>query len=299
MLMKNVWIQLLFGFIFIILIVSINAIFIFQIKENGDSKLKWVMHTHNVMLETKQFLSAMKDTETGQRGYLLTLDKAYLEPYSSGIINAKSSFQRLQTLTKDNPSQQESLKGIHRLMVLKLDELLLTINLANAQSIEIVKQDHGKEYMDKIRASVEKFNQVELSLLKKRQIELEQYRENLLWLIEIISFIVFSILFYFIYTTVKQKNNLSESFQKLKLLQESLENKHMLLQKIIDLAPVRMFWKDMDGVYLGANKQFVEDAQLNDVSQMIGKTDYDMTWIDALNTDNGVCFRVNLGESES
>ena len=159
-----------------------------------------------------------------------------------------------------------------------LDELLLTINLANTQAIEIVKQDHGKEYMDKIRASVEKFNQVELSLLKKRQIELEQYRENLLWLIEIISFIVFSILFYFIYTTVKQKNNLSESFQKLKLLQESLKNKHMLLQKIIDLVPVRMFWKGMDGVYLGANKQFVEDAQLNDVSQMIGKTDYDMTW---------------------
>ena len=281
MLMKNVRILLLLGFIFIILIVSINAIFTFQIKEHGDSKLQWVMHTHDIILETKQFLSAMKDTETGQRGYLLTLDKAYLEVYNSGIINAKSSFQRLQTLTKDNPSQQESLKGIHRLMVLKLDELLLTINLANTQAIEIVKQDHGKEYMDKIRASVEKFNQVELSLLKKRQIELEQYRENLLWLIEIISFIVFSILFYFIYTTVKQKNNLSESFQKLKLLQESLENQNMLLQKIIDLAPVRMFWKDMDGVYLGANKQFVEDAQLNDVSQIIGKTDYDMTWKDS------------------
>lgn len=59
---------------------------------------------------------------------------------------------------------------------------------------------------------------------------------------------------------------------------ESLENQHMLLQKIIDLVPVAMFWKDMDGVYLGANKRFVEDAQLDDVSQMIGKTDYDMTW---------------------
>ena len=85
-----------------------------------------------------------------------------------------------------------------------------------------------------------------------------------------------------VFVEIKTPDNiileLQKTTQELIYSKESLQNQHMLLQKIIDLVPVAMFWKDMDGVFLGANKRFVEDAQLNDVSQIIGKTDFDMTW---------------------
>ena len=51
-----------------------------------------------------------------------------------------------------------------------------------------------------------------------------------------------------------------------------------LLQTIVDTVPVRIFWKDIEGIYLGANKLFLADAQLNSLDDIIGKNDYDMPW---------------------
>ncbi len=67
---------------------------------------------------------------------------------------------------------------------------------------------------------------------------------------------------------------------KLKLDEKSLDLMHerALLQTIINTVPVRIFWKDLDGVYLGCNKAFLDDAQLNYESEIIGKTDYDQVW---------------------
>lgn len=67
---------------------------------------------------------------------------------------------------------------------------------------------------------------------------------------------------------------------KLDLDEKSLEliNERRLLKTIIDSAPIRIFWKDLQGVYLGCNKAFLGDAQLRDESDIIGKTDFDMVW---------------------
>lgn len=49
-------------------------------------------------------------------------------------------------------------------------------------------------------------------------------------------------------------------------------------REIIDTVPVRIFWKDKNNVYLGANKLFLQDAGLESEDQIIGKTDWDMVW---------------------
>ena len=54
---------------------------------------------------------------------------------------------------------------------------------------------------------------------------------------------------------------------------------HKLLQTIIDTAPVRIFWKDRDLRYLGCNPLFARDAALNSAAELIGKDDYQMTWV--------------------
>lgn len=53
-----------------------------------------------------------------------------------------------------------------------------------------------------------------------------------------------------------------------------------LLHHIIDTVPVRIFWKDGDSRYLGCNALFAQDAGLSSASQIIGKTDHDLTWRD-------------------
>ena len=66
--------------------------------------------------------------------------------------------------------------------------------------------------------------------------------------------------------------------QKLQEKVNQIEEDKVLLQTIIDSIPMRIFWKDKDGVYLGANKQFLEDENLSYESDIIGKDDFDMVW---------------------
>lgn len=52
----------------------------------------------------------------------------------------------------------------------------------------------------------------------------------------------------------------------------------MMLNRIINLLPVRVFWKDKDFKYLGCNEIFAKDAGLNNPEEMIGKDDYQLSW---------------------
>ncbi|MEA2073239.1 MAG: EAL domain-containing protein [Campylobacterota bacterium] len=63
-----------------------------------------------------------------------------------------------------------------------------------------------------------------------------------------------------------------------KKLQNSLNEQNKLTESIIDTLPVRIFWKDKEGKYLGANKVFLEDAQLSSKDEIIGKNDFEMPW---------------------
>ncbi|MDP2078259.1 MAG: PAS domain-containing sensor histidine kinase [Sulfuricurvum sp.] len=82
------------------------------------------------------------------------------------------------------------------------------------------------------------------------------------------------------YRTIIFVQTQSPSEIKLQLDKKSLDllQEKWLLKTIIDTAPVRIFWKDEEGVYLGCNEAFLHDAGLTDESQIVGKNDFDMIW---------------------
>ncbi|MEI6588025.1 MAG: PAS domain S-box protein [Candidatus Moraniibacteriota bacterium] len=63
-----------------------------------------------------------------------------------------------------------------------------------------------------------------------------------------------------------------------KQAEEALKASRKMMREILDLIPVRVFWKDLDSVYLGCNKIFANDAGFNDPEDVIGKTDFQMYW---------------------
>ena len=71
----------------------------------------------------------MKDVETGQRGFVITGEVHYLEPYSAGFADVELAFADIRKLTSDNASQQRRLDVIEPLIRLKLDALNQTIAL--------------------------------------------------------------------------------------------------------------------------------------------------------------------------
>ncbi|MDY0077489.1 MAG: PAS domain S-box protein [Bacteroidales bacterium] len=61
-------------------------------------------------------------------------------------------------------------------------------------------------------------------------------------------------------------------------LNQRLSQKEQMLQLVLDLIPMRVFWKDKNGRYLGGNKSLLQDAQLSDVNDLIGKRDDELVW---------------------
>ncbi|MDX2244769.1 MAG: PAS domain S-box protein, partial [Leptolyngbyaceae cyanobacterium bins.302] len=62
--------------------------------------------------------------------------------------------------------------------------------------------------------------------------------------------------------------------------EQALRESKQLLQLVFDTLPQRVFWKDKEGYYLGCNKLFAEDAGLRSPEEVIGKTDFDLSWHD-------------------
>ena len=70
------------------------------------------------------------------------------------------------------------------------------------------------------------------------------------------------------------------AFQKTEhmLAEEAIYKSNSMLNYILDTVPQSIFWKDKEGVYLGCNKTFANQAGLTNPSDIIGKTDFDLPW---------------------
>lgn len=196
-----------------------SSMLTFKLESYGDEKLEWVNHTHGVIINSEKLLSSLKDAETGQRGFLLTQEVSYLQPYYTGEAEAQSILDLLYKLTSDNKEQQKALAHLSDVMQLKFDELRSTIELAQnnqqTEALAIVKEDKGKAYMDDLRKDLTQFINIELLLLEKRK---GDYKENRSQLVTLIKLQMVFLVFLAIATIFFMKRNL---FDPLHLLLSS------------------------------------------------------------------------------
>jgi PAS domain S-box-containing protein len=131
-----------------------------------------VAHTHEVLDALEQLISTMKDAETGQRGYLITGERQYLEPYEAGVAAVGDRIRRLERLTADNPEQQARLDGLKQHIAAKLSELKQTVELRRDRDFDAARQimrtDRGKAEMDAARDAVKVMDEQERRLLELR-----------------------------------------------------------------------------------------------------------------------------------
>jgi len=114
----------------------------------------------------------MKDSETGQRGYLITGDDRYLEPYNAAVATIETSVQRVKHLTEDNPRQQARIPLLEEQVSAELKELDRTIALRKKDpeaARQLVLTGEGKKVMDAIRVQVQSMEQEERDLLVARE----------------------------------------------------------------------------------------------------------------------------------
>lgn len=132
----------------------------------------WVTHTHQVREVLADTLSTLKDAETGQRGFVLTGEERYLEPYTAAIKSVDREVQSLRDLTSDNPAQQRRIGELEAAIKIKLSELAETIALRRQQgeraAVQVVLTDKGKSAMEEIRGIAGEMDAQESDLLRQR-----------------------------------------------------------------------------------------------------------------------------------
>ena len=154
-----------------VLLMAIGAVAYASINKLS-STAQWVTHTHEVLEHIASVLSLLKDAETGQRGYLITGEEPFLEPYRTGSGDLLNVVKELRKLTADNPAQQKRIDSIESSVAAKLAELKQTIDLRAKGSVEeavkIVRGGEGKRFMDDIRRKLGEMDDEERGLLKQR-----------------------------------------------------------------------------------------------------------------------------------
>jgi len=139
-----------------------------------------VAHTYDVLGDLRNVLSVLQDAETGQRGYLLTGNEAYLEPFVRANERIEDIVAKLHTDTVGNSRQQKSINRIEPLISDKLDELRQTIMLQQSgrhdAALEIVQSNQGKLIMDRIRVLIAEMESEETALLVTRQRDLKRVK---------------------------------------------------------------------------------------------------------------------------
>jgi signal transduction histidine kinase len=145
----------------------------FWLGSRNKSDDDWVRHSLEVRAQLTRVLSLVQSAETGQRGYLLTGQDLYLEPYQMALAQLPDALQRTQDLASDNPEQIKNLTQLRQLIQDKLAELGATVNAYKAgdndAALAIVNSDKGFQLMQEIRLSIGNMQSEEDRLLATRQ----------------------------------------------------------------------------------------------------------------------------------
>jgi signal transduction histidine kinase/DNA-binding response OmpR family regulator/CHASE3 domain sensor protein len=143
-----------------------------SIRDNNEK----VIHSQQTVTALSEILSAAQDAETGQRGFLLTGNDRYLEPYRGALASAGPRLDAVREGVKDNAAQQARLKALTIRFNDKLAELKETIDLRRTQGMDaavtVVNSDRGKAAMDAIRSQLAAMQAEELSQRDARVAEM-------------------------------------------------------------------------------------------------------------------------------
>jgi signal transduction histidine kinase/DNA-binding response OmpR family regulator/CHASE3 domain sensor protein len=161
------------GFASAVIAVVAIAVVAYNTLRSADRTTTEVARAVSAVDELRGLLSIIKDAETGQRGYLVTGEERYLEPYRNARQMWPDALRRTEALFGELPQQQQRLQIVVAQANDKLAELEETIGLARqgnrGAAIAIVTTDRGREIMQRIREVIGEMVTAEREALTRLQ----------------------------------------------------------------------------------------------------------------------------------
>ncbi|MDB6091820.1 MAG: hybrid sensor histidine kinase/response regulator, partial [Gammaproteobacteria bacterium] len=162
-----------FGFAFALTCLGVVGVVSFLSVVRLNQNAASVDRTHEVLSGLELLLAAATDSETAERGYVITGDERYLEPYRQSAAVVESQAGRLRELTAENGPQQQRLEAVVSIVADRLANLRAVLELRKNQGFAAAQNEilsgKGKRFHDRIRRLVDEMKGVETSLLEQRK----------------------------------------------------------------------------------------------------------------------------------
>jgi signal transduction histidine kinase/CHASE3 domain sensor protein len=202
--------------VFILLFLSSIA---YKHNQDLNESSKLVMHTYEINIQLERLMSAIKDAETGQRGYIITRNNRFLTPYIFSRDKVNTSFITLKKLTADNPKQQANLRRLFTLIIQRFTSFENCFKYSDPKTYDKRKLDNhmfgGRVLMENIRFQVDKMNDIEKAYLQRK---LKIYDEEIS-LSPVFSIVLFLTALTFIILSYRQ---ISRDIKSLKVYNKKL-----------------------------------------------------------------------------
>ncbi|MXR30297.1 response regulator [Pseudomonas sp. PICF6] len=159
---------------------ALSAVFFIVLITYLLSVIQWVGHTDRVINNANEALKLSVDLETGMRGYLLTGDEHFLDPYEVAKPRIAVALETLLELTADNPIQTDRLHKVQALQVewANYAQSMIDLQRSSGDYRGAVKAGRGKRLTDEIRKTYEDIVESEQQLRAERN---DQVRTTTLW----------------------------------------------------------------------------------------------------------------------
>ena len=133
----------------------------------------YVDRTNQVLAKSQSTLVSLLNAETGVRGYYISKDRKFLEPYEEALTTLEPTIMELAKLIQDNPSQVERVKfldSVTRERMRLLQAAVERVDVRDSSSFPVVLDRllQGKQAMDQFRSTIEQFETEERRILSTR-----------------------------------------------------------------------------------------------------------------------------------
>jgi signal transduction histidine kinase len=188
-----------------------------------------VVEARDARTVTVDLRTALQDAETGQRGFLLTQNEAYLEPYEAALQSVEAQFDGLEAVLAPYPQAAEPLAALRTDIDFKLAEMEHTIELARAgrvdEALAVVDTDNGKAAMDRSRVFFDALIEAADDRLSTGVASQRDAATALRWVAVIGAVVIFAVAAGAIWTVMTYTRELASARRELDLANAGLEER--------------------------------------------------------------------------
>lgn len=208
-------------------LICIAAVAALMLMQGIDRQLRDISQTHSVRTAARELTNALSQAEASQRGFLLTGDEQFIDPYQSAVSSIDARVAALRTMTAEDPDQSRRIESIIGDIAGKMAEMARTVELVEDQRQDeaqsLTETGMGARFMAEVSQTLEDFIAEEDLKLAARNQGIDRSRVGLV--IALIAALVAAvILAYALLTrTQRQVSALTVSQRGLRSQNEALE----------------------------------------------------------------------------